>query len=162
MFVQEIALFKGTSHLFAQKIMKVGQQMSFGARTAIFSEGDRAHRLYILMDGRVRLSTGQTGLVVYIASHSGEAFGWSSLMGRAFYSASAETLSPVRLLAFERDRMLQIIEEDPRSGFILFKGLAMTLGNRLLQSYGMLSDAPQFAASPSQGSGQFQTCDEAT
>lgn len=162
MFVQEVAFFKGTDHLFTQKIMKISQQKSFGTRTVIFREGDPADDLYILLEGRVRLSLGQTGLVVYIASHSGEAFGWSSLMGRASYSASAETLSPVRLLVFERDRMLPIIEGDPRNGFIFFKALTMTLGNRLIQSYGVLSDASLFAASPSQGSGQFQTCDEVT
>jgi CRP-like cAMP-binding protein len=162
MFVHEIAFFKGTGHLFAQNIMKISQQRSFEASSFIFKEGDPARFLYILMEGRIRLSIGQTGLVVYIASHGGEAFGWSSLMGRPSYSATAETLLPARLLAFERGRLMQIIERDPRNGFILFKGLAMTLGNRLIQSYGVLSDASLFAGSPSEGSGQFQTCDEMT
>lgn len=160
MYVQEIDFFKGTSQIFANKIMKIAREIKLDQGTFIFHEGDPALHLYILRQGSVRLSIGHTGQVVYIISKSGEAFGWSSLMGRENYSATAETLSGTSLMAFERDEFLQVAKSDPQNGIMLYKGLAVTLANRLLQSYQVIADNSYFAGFPSVGSRQMQTADE--
>jgi len=96
---------------------------------------DPADWFYILLTGRIKLSLGQTGQVVYVVSHAGEAFGWSSLVGRPSYSASAECLAASKLLKFDRQKLEKIIEKDPQNGMTLFKSLATILGNRLLHGY---------------------------
>lgn len=160
MYVQQIDFFKETSQIFASKIMKIAKEIAFEQGNFIFHEGDPAERLYILIKGAVRLSIGRTGQVVYIVSRGGEAFAWSSLMGRESYSASAEALTHTNLMAFERDEFLEVIKGDPRNGILLYKGLADTLANRLLQSYQVIADASYSAAYPSQGSRQLGTPDE--
>jgi hypothetical protein len=63
-------------------------------------------------------------------------------------------MTPVRLLRFDRDKVLKIVEEDPANGLVFFKRLAGILGNRLLHSYEMISTAFQSEISPSFGTGQ--------
>ena len=120
----------------------------------IFEKGDLANQFYILLKGRIKLTLGETGQSVYIVSHAGEAFGWSSLIDRETYTASAECMTPVKLLRFDQEKVLKIIEEDPANGLVFFKRLADILGNRLLHSYKMISTALQTEESFSFGTGQ--------
>jgi CRP-like cAMP-binding protein len=110
-----------------------------------------------LLKGRIRLTLGEAGQSVYIVSHGGEAFGWSSLIDRETYTASAESMTPVKLLRFDQKKVLKILEEDPKiplMGSFFFKCLADILGNRLLHSYKMISTAARSELSPSFGTGQ--------
>jgi CRP-like cAMP-binding protein len=120
----------------------------------LFREGDPAHAFYILLKGCVKLSLGETGQIVYVVSNAGEAFGWSSLIGRKIFSASAECMAPTKLLKFGKQRLQKILEKDPANSLILYKRLAEILGNRLLQSYAIISSASRAEISPSYGTGQ--------
>jgi CRP-like cAMP-binding protein len=122
----------------------------------LFREGNAAKHSYILLKGCVRLSIGETGHGVYTVDHPGEVFGWSSLLGRDTYSASAECRQPTKLLKINRDKLEEILERDLVNGFIFFKGLAATLGNRLLQTYRMISGISQAEMPLSFGTGQVQ------
>ena len=92
-----------------------------------------------MLSGCVKLSIGAAGQMVYKASRVGEAFGWSSLIGGAEYSASAECIEPTKLLKTDSEKFSIVLENDPDSGVIFFKQLAATLGNRLLESYKLIS-----------------------
>ena len=101
------------------------------------------------------------GHIVYIVSKGGEAFGWSSLVGRPYYSATAECLEPTRLLAFDRQSFQQVLEKDPVSGQILYKGLTRTLASRLLETYNMITSLSPNGPGIASGSGQFPTYESA-
>ena len=120
----------------------------------LFQQGDPANQFYILLKGRIKLTLGETGQAVYIVSHAGEAFGWSSLIDRETYTASAECMTLVKLLRFYQEKVLKTLEEDPANGLVFFKRLADILGNRLLHSYEMLSTEAQTVGSLSFGTGQ--------
>ena len=126
----------------------------------LFREGDLADTFYILLKGRVKLSLGETGQVVYIVSNAGETFGWSSLIGRERFSAAAECMAPTKLLKFDKDKLEKILEKDPANSLILFKRLAEILGNRLLQSYTIISSESRAEFSPSYGTGQVMPTTE--
>ena len=134
--------------------MNVSTTKSFEKKDILFQQGDLAINFYILLKGRVKLTLGETGQSVYIVSHAGEAFGWSSLIERETYTASAECMTLVKLLRFDQEKVLKTLEEDPANGLVFFKRLADILGNRLLQSYKMISTAAQTEVSPSFGTGQ--------
>ena len=71
----------------------------------LFHENDEARHFYILLNGHVKLSVGgEGGQVVYDVGQNGEAFGWSSLIGREVYSASAECVQPTKLLVSRSPR----------------------------------------------------------
>jgi len=123
---------------FVKKIMDISRMISHAQGDILFRENDAARYFYILLNGRVKLSVGEGGRVVYDVGKNGEAFGWSSLIGREVYSASAECVEPTKLLITDRKKLSQILENDPANGIIFLKHLAATLGNRLIETYKMV------------------------
>lgn len=135
MYFKQKDIFGSLSKDFVKEIMDIAETSSFQAGELLFQEGNPADWFYILLQGRVKLSLGQTGQVVYVVSNAGEAFGWSSLIGRPSYSASAECVTATKLLKFDKEKVQNIAEKDTANGLTLFKSLAAILGDRLLQSY---------------------------
>jgi CRP/FNR family cyclic AMP-dependent transcriptional regulator len=158
MYLKQKDIFWAMSKDFVKQVMKITETISFGEGEVLFREGELANQFYILLKGRIRLIQGETGQVVYIVSNAGEAFGWSSLIGRDDYTATAKCLAPTKLLKLDNERLLKILEKDPVNGLIFFKRLAELLGNRLLQSYAIISSAYTTEESLSFGTGQ--TIDE--
>lgn len=134
-------LICGLSHLFVRTFMDITIKKSYGKGQIVFHEGEPAAFFYTLIKGRVKLSIGETGQEVYIVDQAGEVFGWSSLMNRSHYSASAECLEPTNLLLIEKEKLERILNDDPVNGMVFYKNLSQTLGNRLLRSYKIISDA---------------------
>ncbi len=89
-----------------------------------------------------------------MATHAGEVFGWSSLVGRPSYSASAECMNPTKLLRFDKNRLQAVIEKDAASSATLFENLAAILGERLLRSYELNASAAGYEGYASIGTGQ--------
>jgi CRP-like cAMP-binding protein len=139
MYIKQSELFAGTSMDFVKKFMDISEMSSHKKGEILFSENDRAKFFFILLNGRVKLSVGEPKQAVYNASRNGEAFGWSSLIGGNVYSASAECLEPTKLLKTSSDKLSRILNADPDNGIIFFKQLAATLGNRLLETYKMIT-----------------------
>lgn len=139
MYINQSELFMGTSMDFVKKFMDISQMTSYEKDEILFHENDRARYFFILLSGCVKLSIGDAGQVVYEASRVGEAFGWSSLTGGNQYSASAVCMQPTKLLKIDNQKFRRVLDQDPANGIIFFKQLAATLGNRLLESYKIIS-----------------------
>ena len=154
MYFNQKDIFWGISKALAREIMKISVTESHQDGELLFREGAPAKSFYVLLKGRVKLSLGEIGQAVYIVSNAGEAFGWSSLIGRENYSASAEVMAPTKLLKFDREKLQNVLEKDTPNSLILFKRLAEILGNRLLQSYRLISSVSRADISPSYGTGQ--------
>ena len=141
MYIKQSELFTGISMDFVKNFMDISEMSSHKKNEVLFRENDPARYFFILLNGRVRLSIGEPQQVVYNAERNGEAFGWSSLIGRADYSASAQCEEPTKLLETDSARFSAILEKDPSNSFVFFKQLAATLGNRLLESYKVIEKA---------------------
>jgi CRP-like cAMP-binding protein len=139
MYIKQSELFMGTSMDFVKKFMDISEMSSHKKGEVLFRENDRAEFFFILLNGRVKLSVGKPKQAVYNAERNGEAFGWSSLIGRDVYSASAECLEPTKLLKTASKQLSKILEEDAENGMVFFKQLAATLGSRLLEMYRVIS-----------------------
>ena len=134
-------LIWGLPHLFIKTFRDITIKRTYEKGQKVFNEGDKAAFFYTLIQGRVKLSLGETGQEVYIVDQAGEVFGWSSLMDRSHYSASAECLEPTDLLLIEKEKLERILTSDPANGMLFYKNLSQTLGNRLLNSYKIISEA---------------------
>ena len=154
MYLKQKDLFGSLSKEFVNEIMKSAETESHQTGEMLFHEGDPAGWFFVLLKGRVKLSPGQTGRIVYLVSHAGELFGWSSLVGRANYSASAECMIPTKLLRFDKNRLKEIIQKDAAGSVTLFQSLAAILGERLIRSYDLNISAAADAAFTSAGTGQ--------
>jgi len=125
----------GMGREFATEAMDISEKLSLNEGNIIFNAGNSAGHFYVLLKGQVRLSLGNTGPVVYQARQPGEIIGWSCLIGRETYSASAECTASTNLLRFDRQTFLEILTKNPANEALLFKRLAEMLGNRLLELY---------------------------
>ncbi len=137
MYLKQSDLFWRLGHDFVKKVIDKSVKQKHDAGDILFYEGDPASHFYVLIKGRIRLTIGDSGQVVHTISHPGECFGWSSLLSRETYSASAECREPSTLMLINAEQFLRIIEEDPLDGLHFMKHLAKTLGNRLLTNYQM-------------------------
>ena len=135
MDVQKAKLLRGLSRDCITDILDIAVQESYGEGACLFLRGDLAGHFYFLLMGRVKLHLGETGKVVHHVSRPGEIIGWSGLVGREAYSASAECAMPTELHKIEVGNLRKVMEKNPRDGFVFFENLSMILGDRLLQSY---------------------------
>ena len=161
MYIQQSALFWDMDKDFVKDLMGIAVRETYQPGDFLFREGDPADHFYILIKGRVKLTVGETGPVVYTVDSAGEAFGWSSLIGREFYSASGECFEMTVLDNFHRGEFHKVIEKYPGPALIFFKRLAGLICNRLLWSYKMITSTAKSDASFSFGSGQIQESEAA-
>jgi len=139
MYIKMSDFFMGMGKNFSMEVLDISEKLSLTEGDLLFLEGDPAHHFYVLLKGRVKLSLGDTGPVVYMVRHPGEIIGWSGLIGRDVYSASGECMETTNLLKFDRDNFLEILNKYPQNEALLFKRLAQMLGNRLLELYPTIS-----------------------
>lgn len=160
MYLKQKDIFWDMNRDFVKKIMDIAATTSHKEGEWLFHEGDPANAFYILLKGRVKLSLGETGHIVYIVSNAGEAFGWSSLIGRESFSASAECMTPTKVLNWDKDSLQKVLEKDPVNSLFLYKRLAELLGSRLLKSYTIIASLSPVEISPSYGTGQVMASPE--
>jgi CRP-like cAMP-binding protein len=135
MYVDTAYLFEGTNEETRERILKTALEESRPAGDFLFRQDDPALKFYVLNEGRIRISVGSQGLLAHVASDTGDLIGWSSLVGNATYTASAECLTPVRVSKFDKSQVDKILQDDPASGMIFFRHLAALIGCRLVGSY---------------------------
>ena len=100
----------------------------------IFSQGDEANRLSILIEGAVDLSVKTGEKIDFMTSKiekEGAIFGMPSLIEPFRYNVTAMCLKPTKVLMIETDPLKKKMEEDPRMGMGIMKKLVSIYFNRL-------------------------------
>ena len=155
MYFMQSDLFMELNHDFVKSIMDLAVKRKHEAGYTLFRQGDPARHFYVLIKGRIRLDIGEGKHVVSTVNHAGECFGWSALLDREVYSASAECREQSELMVIEAERFTKVIESDPVNGLRFMKRLAGMIGNRLIQNYKMISSMPLADEAQSFGTGQL-------
>ena len=154
MYIQQAKLLRGMDRNFIREFLDIATKESNEEGDFLFHSGEKARYFFILIKGRIRLSLGIFGHVVHVVNNTGEAFGWSSLVGRSAYSASAECVIPTKVLRLENEKIQKVLNKYPASGLLFFKRLGKLLGDRLLQGYETMPCASQAEDPVSHGTGQ--------
>jgi len=150
MFIKEIDLFKGMGMEVIDEIFQISAVGSYSDGYILFKQGDPAHNFYLLEQGEIKLTIGEERRLGFIMS-PGDAFGWSSLVDRDVYTATAECKLPSELIKIETDKLDKIFEKYPASGLIFFKRLARVMGERLINTYNTILSAYEGGDQPSYG-----------
>jgi CRP-like cAMP-binding protein len=132
-------LILGMGKDFALEAMGISEKFSPDEGQILFNAGESAHHFYVLVKGHVELRLEKAGPVVYNARYPGEVIGWSSLVGRNEFTASAKCRDSAKLLRFDRDRFLDLLHKYPSNEALVFKRLAEMLGNRLIELYPIIT-----------------------
>ncbi len=136
--LSQIDLFKGLPQKQLLAIAKISEETTYQKGDLIFQEATRAKRLYILLEGKVALrlqiSSTPESVTVSVINRSNQSFGWSGIVAPYHYTASALCKSNCRLLAIDGQKLIQVLKQDPRSGFIVMERIAEIISDRLRNS----------------------------
>ena len=155
MLLKQAELFWGLSHDCVEQIMANIVRESHPAGAVLFEKGGPADYFYTLLKGRINLTIGENGQMVFVVNHAGESFGWSSLVDRDTYSATAECMADTTVLKIERMRLDKVLTSYPLDAAQFMKRLAGMLGRRLLQSYQTIESLQRVDVTTTQGTGQI-------
>ncbi len=126
-------LFWGMNIDFVKAATDLAVHITSREGDKLFDIGEQADRFYVLLKGSVTMKRGDGKL--YTAENAGEIFGWSSLIRRLEYAASAVCDQTAELLCIKSEPFLNLIENYPGDKATLFERLAKMLGNQLLGVY---------------------------
>ncbi|HSO00751.1 MAG TPA: cyclic nucleotide-binding domain-containing protein [Candidatus Nanopelagicales bacterium] len=103
--LSRVPLFKGLTPTALELISRVANEESHGLGTKIFQHGDPGDKLYIIVEGKVRISRdipgmGEEALAIL---GSGSVFGEMALLDEAPRSADARVHERCRLLTVSKD-----------------------------------------------------------
>ena len=128
------SFFNDLQDSYLVKIAKLCQEEAFQAEDIIIDEGDKAEKIYVLVEGniaiQIRLKKYQN-VVVSTAGEKGELFGWSAVVEPKSYSASVKCLEEVRALSINGEELEKLFEEDPVMGLTFMKKIASLIDHRL-------------------------------
>jgi CRP-like cAMP-binding protein len=92
---------------------RFGQQVPAG--TVVFKEGEEGDQMFIIQDGRVKVSRAIGGKEQMLAVlGKGDFFGEMALVTRERRTATVAALEAVRLLAFNQEGFLNMINKNPK------------------------------------------------
>lgn len=131
--LRELEMFDGIAADHLRRLAEICKLVEFPPNAEIFREQAPAKNVYILLAGRVSLSTcaEHVGCRQLTVAGRGELLGWSPLVGRQWLSDTARTLSPTRAITFDGAQALALCSQDTHFGFTLMLIVAQTLADRL-------------------------------
>lgn len=135
MIIQKAELFKDLGPEITEEISKIMIEESYDPGKFIFEAGAPARYFYILLEGRVRLFIGTKAEISYTVNVPGEAFGWTGLVDRPSYIASAECSATSKVIKIENAALNNIFKKDPEGGMLFYKRLAGAVVQRLIHNY---------------------------
>ncbi len=152
MIIRQADLFKDLSPDVVNEISKIMIEESYEKDTFVFEAGTPAQHFYILVEGMVRLFIGRKAEISYTVNIPGEAFGWTGLVDRPLYTATAECAVHSKVMKISNESLNKIFENDRASGMMFFKRLAGAVVQRLIHNYeAFISEGSLKEVTPSYG-----------
>ncbi len=151
MIIQDIDLLKGVDRKVADQIASISSEESYTSDTVLFQKGENAGNLYVLKEGKVDLVIKNGGSIFYTLTEPGDVFGWSSMVESGEYSATAVSVTDLKVLRIEREKLEKIFSLHPKDGLIILKRLAGIISKRLANAYKELLNARKQDTTPAYG-----------
>ncbi len=134
--LKNVALFQGLTQTQLQKIAAIASEKSYPASAYIFNEGDPGLAMYVIVEGRVRISKmvpgiGEEALAIL---ERGQYFGEMSLIEEGPRSADAIAHIACKLYEIQRDKLDQLMFTDKELAYVLLWTFVRTLSERLRET----------------------------
>jgi CRP/FNR family cyclic AMP-dependent transcriptional regulator len=108
-FAGQERVMPGESELFS----RFGREVSAG--TVVFREGEEGDQMFVIQAGKVKVSRSLGGKQQILAIlGKGDFFGEMAIVNRVRRTATVTALEVVKLLAFDREGFLNMINKNPR------------------------------------------------
>jgi CRP/FNR family cyclic AMP-dependent transcriptional regulator len=126
-FLKGVDLFKSIPGEDLSHIAQITDEIEFGPSQMIFKEGDQGDAMYLIVDGKVRVHSGEQ---VFAELGQKQCFGEMAILDAEPRSASVTALSDLTLLKIQRDDFTEILAEKPE----ISQGIIKVLTRRLREA----------------------------
>jgi CRP-like cAMP-binding protein len=129
--LRKVDVLQGLTDWELKVIAQFFREETVAGGVALFEEGQKAGRLFILEEGEitVQIPNGET----YQIHSPGKIIGWSFLIPPNRYTASGSTTVPSKLLVIDSPDFYYLIHKEPRMGVKVMANLAEVVAGRLTQ-----------------------------
>lgn len=131
-------LFAGLPRATLAAIALIAELRSFEKGDVIYSVGDEADDVYVLVSGLVEFTLGgESGpqSLASIVMSSRHVFGWAALVdGQPRRVAAADCLEASTVLAISGRRLMEILETDPSAGFLVMRRLSDMIARNFMDA----------------------------
>ena len=106
--------------------------VEFPAGVTLFSQGDTAEKLYLVVSGELTLNYKpyDAPVITLTRLRDGDVLGWSTVLGNSSYTASAVSTRSVILLYITGEQLREMIAEHPQTGKMVMDRLAAAASPR--------------------------------
>lgn len=134
-FLAHTTLFEGTQPRLLDWLAHQAAIITFVPNDQLFTQGEIAQDLYLLLDGRVGLAFCDEGgdrcVFLRATEGVGDAIGWSALVDPRRYSASACALELTHVVAIPGDTLHKLFAQEPDFGVQIMRRVLQTISSRL-------------------------------
>jgi CRP-like cAMP-binding protein len=126
-------LFRGLDPHKRDLVTRLGTRTAFETGDLIFSQGQPATHLYLLLSGKVtiRFKPDDGDPIIVTVLEPGGVFGWSAALGRGRYTSAAICQEPSEVLVISGAALRRLCETDPETGVLILERLAEVIAERL-------------------------------
>lgn len=134
--LKKVPLFEGLTHAQLGKIAGLAQTRAFEGSSHIFKEGDVGQQMFVIAEGKVRISKmipgiGEEALAIL---ERGSYFGEMAVIEDSPRSADAIAHIPCTLWVIEREKLDQLMFTDKDLAYVLLWTFVRTLSERLRET----------------------------
>lgn len=136
--LRECQVFSVLTNAELEKIATLVLEKEYEAGTTIFKGGDSAEELLVLQEGKIVLQmtlpkarTQMSRKVTIDIVTRNEAVGWSVMVEPYVYTFTAVCLQEVKALSISGIKLRWLLQDDPKIGYNVLKGLIKVVASRL-------------------------------
>jgi CRP/FNR family cyclic AMP-dependent transcriptional regulator len=134
--LKKVALFEGLTQGQLAKVASIAQARKFDGSAFLFREGDVGHEMYVIVEGRVRISKDVPGIgeEALAILEKGQYFGEMAVIDDSPRSADAIAHTPCTVWVIEREKLDQLMFTDKDLAYVLLWTFVRTLSGRLRET----------------------------
>ncbi|RKG56832.1 cyclic nucleotide-binding domain-containing protein [Corallococcus sp. AB011P] len=134
--LKKVALFEGLTQGQLAKVARIAQSRSHPAGDFLFREGDTGQDMFILADGKVRISKSVPGIgeEALAILEPGQYFGEMAVIEDSPRSADAIAHTSCTVWVIERAKLDQLMFTDKDLAYVLLWTFVRTLSERLRET----------------------------
>jgi CRP-like cAMP-binding protein len=135
--LKQYSVFDHQDDAMLAQIVKLAEERVVEAGGRLFSQGELAKYLYLVVEGSIVLTmnVGQKGsqtLEELEPLGKDRVFGWSSMVRPHIYKMGAYAKQQSRVIAFEGVKLHKLFDENPSFGYYFMQRLNEVIGSRLI------------------------------
>lgn len=131
--LEGVFLLEGLPDHVIEKVARLAARHGYETGSIIFEEGSKAREFYMLKEGKVLLEVEiAPDIIISLGSiKRGYCFGWSALVKDATHTTFAVAAEPSTVLSIPGEKFLELLEEDPRAGYLVMTRIFHIFRRRL-------------------------------